>query len=470
MPQAPASPQPETQETVARKCPRTMALDDAALRDEVVCLMQQYLRLDTSNPPGNERRGAEFLAAVLAREDIEPQITESAPGRANLYARLTGNREAGNREGSRDAKALMLLHHIDVVSADADEWSVPPFSGELRDGALWGRGSIDNKSSGLIGLMTLLLAKRLDLALPRDLILLGVADEEAGGGLGARWMLEHRPDHFADVGGILNEGGAIIDLGGGRTIYSVELAQKAPLWLRVTARGTSGHGSTPRPDAATHVLSRALGRLAQHRFPLQVLPEVQAVFRARAQALPLSERAPFKNLNASLKDPAFRKKFLANPRDAALVRNTLSITMLAGSDKENVVPASASAVLDLRLLPGQDPAAVTAKLVEVMAEPTLEVETLLSWEAHASPRETPLFSAIEALAAKNDPGTPVVANVIVGFTDCNAFRARGIPCYGFSPLRIGWPDIDRIHGRDERVSVEALTRAVRDMVALVQIP
>jgi acetylornithine deacetylase/succinyl-diaminopimelate desuccinylase-like protein len=457
---------PSVREVVAdappsRPCPRSTALDAAALHDEVVCLLQHYVQLDTTNPPGNELHAAAFLAAVLAREGIDSQIIQSAPGRGNLYARLPGR---------GDEKPLVLMHHMDVVPADADDWTVPPLSGELRDGELWGRGSIDNKGGGVVGLMTILMAKRLGAALPRDLILLGVADEEAGGGLGVRWLLQHRPELFADVGSVLNEGGAIIDMGHGRLVYSVERAQKAPLWLRITASGTSGHGSIPRDDAATHVLARALGRLAAHRFELQVLPEVQALFSARAQAMPPSARAPFMDLRRSLADPAFRETFLGNPRDAALVRNTLSITRLTGSDKENVLPARASAVLDLRLLPGQDPAAVTAQVVEVMAEPSLQVETLLSWQAHASAPDTPMFAAIEALASRNDPGAPVIASVIQGFTDCNAFRAEGIPCYGFTPIRLGLPEIGRIHGKDERVSVTALTRAIVDMATLVWTP
>jgi acetylornithine deacetylase/succinyl-diaminopimelate desuccinylase-like protein len=421
--------------------------------------LQHYVRLDTTNPPGNELYAARFLARVLEREGIAAQIIESAPGRANVYARLPGRGQS---------KALLLLHHMDVVPASADEWSVPPLSAIVRDGYVWGRGALDNKGAGVVGLMTMLMFKRLQIPLARDLVLLGVADEEAGGAYGARFLLERRPELFADVGFVLNEGGAIVRLEGGGVMYSVELAQKAPLWLRLTASGPSGHASAPRSDAASHALVRALARLEAHRFPIRVLPEVQAVFVARAQGKPEAERERYAQLEHSLQDPALRERLLADPRDAALLRNTLAITVLEGSDKENVLSPQASAVLDLRLLPGEDAAAVRAELVRVMAEPAVEVETLLSWTAHASPRETELFAAIEAFARRRDPGAPVAPNVIGGFTECNAFRARGITCYGFLPLRLAFDDFSRIHGKDERIAVVALTQGVLDLTALVE--
>lgn len=441
------------------ECPQSVAIAAEAIRAELVCLLQTYLRIDTTNPPGNEIHAARFLQRVLERDAIASQIIESAPGRANLYARLPGTGEA---------KALVVMHHMDVVPATADDWSVPPFSGELRDGALWGRGSLDNKGMGVAGLVAFLMLHRSGIELPRDVILLAVADEEAGGGFGARWLLEHRADLFRDVGFILNEGGAIVPGGAERFLYSVELAQKAPLWLRVTANGPSGHGSSPRPDAAPHVLVRALARLEAHRFPITVLPEVQQVFAARAQSMPEDARAPYLNLATSLHGKAFRQKFLENPRQATLVRHSLAITMLTGSQKENVVPARASAILDLRILPGHDPSEVRDEVLRVMAEPNLEVETLLSWQGFAAPRDTVLFRAIERLAADRHPGSTVTANFIAGFTDCNAFRAKGFTCYGFVPMVLTPEDFPGIHGRDERIEVERLVDATIALFELIR--
>jgi acetylornithine deacetylase/succinyl-diaminopimelate desuccinylase-like protein len=455
---AQASHAPAAAAVAAPTCPRALALDMQAIGAEVSCLLSRYVQLDTSNPPGNESLGADFVKSYLAGEGIATQIIESAPGRANVIARL---------EGKSRGQALLLVHHMDVVPASASEWSAPPFSGQLDGGYVYGRGSVDNKGGGVVELVAIALTKRLGIVPAHDVVLLGVADEESGGALGARWLTAKRPELFADVSAVLNEGGAILQSSGGPVLYGVELAQKAPLWLRVTAHGRSGHGASPDPSAATTLLVRALARLTQHQFPIEVLPEVAAVFRARAEAMPEPQRARYRDLRTSLRDATFREQFLKDPRDAALVRNTLAITMLAASPKENVISETASAVLDMRLLPGQDPVRIQREVEAALAEPSLRVEPILSWRAYSSPRETPLFSAIERLARQRDPGAPVTANVIGGFTDCNAFRAMGITCYGFLPLRLDPAELGRVHGKDERASVEALARAVIDLRTLL---
>lgn len=444
-------------------CPRATSFETDLVAREVECLLQRYIQIDTTNPPGHEIAAARFLAQVLADEGIESEVAESAPGRGNLMARLHAtNGPAGA------APALMLVHHTDVVPAEASDWSVPPFAGVTRDGYVWGRGSLDNKGMGIAHLVACLMLKRLGVPLDRDVVFLAVADEESGGEYGARWLLQHEPDWFRGIGYALNEGGAIIDAGQGHAMYSVELAQKAPLWLRVTAHGTSGHGSAPEPNTAAAVLVRALARLAAYQFPTLVIPEVQAMFQARAQALSEAKRAPFRDLAASLKQPKFRDEFMQNPRDAALVHNTLAITQLTGSAKENVISGQASAVLDMRLLPGQNVDAVLADVRRVMAEPSLQIEPLLSWAAQRSPRDTPLFAAIEALAKTRDPGAPVMANVIGGFTDCNAFRAANIVCYGFHPMRLNLTDLHGIHGKDEKIQLTALAESVAGLHALFE--
>lgn len=440
-------------------CPRASALDAKQLTDEAACLLAEYVRIDTTNPPGNELAAAQFLMRVLARDGIEAQLLEPAPGRANLIARLPGATGA--------AKAIALTHHMDVVPAAASEWSVPPFEGVVRDGYVWGRGSLDNKAGGIIGVLTMAMAKRLGAPLPRELVILAVADEEAGSGQGSRWLAAQHPEVLQGIEYVLAEGGAIIKAGEGQVAYSVELAQKAPLWLRITARGPSGHGSAPSAAAATSHLARALGRLAEHRFPITVLPEVQALYAQKAATLAEPLREGARDLSAALKKPAFRDAFLSDPHHAALVQTTLAITMLSGSDKENVIPGEASAVLDLRILPGQDAAAVIAEVVRVIGDASVEVTPLLSWQAQRSPRDTALFRAIEAHAAKADPGAPVVANVIGGFTDCNHFRAHGLTCYGFTPVRMDPRLFAGLHGKDERFEVGALGPAVLELHALL---
>jgi acetylornithine deacetylase/succinyl-diaminopimelate desuccinylase-like protein len=441
-------------------CPRATSLDEAAISAELGCLLAHYVRIDTTNPPGQELAAARFVAALAEAEGLPTQIIESAPGRGNVLVRLPGKR-AGD--------ALLFLHHMDVVPASAAEWSAPPFGGELRDGELWGRGTLDNKGPGMASLLALLLAKRLGMQPERDLWVLGVADEENGGGFGARWLLQQRPELFRDVSMVLNEGGAIVELPGGHVAYSVEIAQKAPLWLRITAEGPSGHGSTPRADSSVNVLLRALSRLVAHEFPVQVGPEVAALFAARGQGLPSPAREQYADLARSLEDPTFRSEFLADPSRAGLVRTTLSVTMLDAGVKENVLPPTASAVADLRLLPGQDPDAITAELVRVMSEPALKVEPILSWQAHTAATDTALFGAIKQLAAERDPGAVVASNVVGGFTDCNAFRAHGLLCYGFLPMHIGVGSFGLIHGHDERVNVAALGRSVLATLRLIEL-
>lgn len=448
----------ETEAAASNDCPRAMSLSAAEIEAEAVCLLRQYVQIDTTNPPGNELASARFLAALLAREGITATLYESAPGRANLYARLRG-------DGSH--KALMLVHHMDVVPAPAQEWSVPPFDGLLRDGYLWGRGTLDNKGPGIMELLSFVMLKRLAVPLSRDVVLLAVADEEQGGGKGARAMVAEHFDVLEDVEFALNEGGALLQFEDGHTLNAVEFAQKVPLWLKLTAHGPAGHASMPKPEAATHRLVRALARLEQFQFPVTVVPAVQQVFNGRAAKMPAAKAAPYRDLATALREPAFRDEFMKDPRNAVMVRNTLAITMLSGSNKENVYAPDASAVLDLRLLPGQEPAHVIDEIKRVMQEPEIEIETLLSSTAHASALDTPMMAAITALIQRHQPGAEVTPNFIGGFTDCNTFRAKGITCYGFMPMHLPMQEVERVHGRDERIAVSELVQATLLLYELV---
>jgi acetylornithine deacetylase/succinyl-diaminopimelate desuccinylase-like protein len=446
-PDKPAAPSGTSQ---GAACPPAQQLDAAQLEQEAVCLLRQYVQIDTSNPPGNELAAAAFLRGLLEREGIPVTVVESAPGRGNLLARWPNT-----------AKPLIALaHHMDVVPAVASAWSVPPFAATLRDGMLWGRGALDDKAGGIVSLLTLLMAKRLGIELPYDTMFLALADEEAGGGVGARDLLAKHPELVRDVKYVMNEGGGIMELPDTHVLYQIEVAQKAPLWLRLTARGPAGHGSAPSANTATARLVRALARLADHNFPIEVLPEVQALYARKAPSLAAPLREGARDLRKALARADFRAAFLHDAHHAALVRNTLAISMLHGSDKENVIPGEASAVLDMRLLPGQDASKVQAEIVKLIADPAIEVQTLLSWTAHSSARDTPLFRAIEARAQTRDPGAQVLANVIGGFTDCNAFRAHGITCYGFMPLRLAPDAFAGIHGNDERIRTSTLGEAV----------
>src|SRR5437762_3559985 len=242
-----------------------------ALGDEAIALLSQYLRINTTNPPGNEIAAARWLAQVLQRDVIEARIFEPAPGKANLYARLAG-------DGS--ARPIILLNHMDVVLASPEYWSVDPFSGLIKDGYIWGRGALDMKGEAIAQVMTLLALKRAHVPLKRDIIFLATADEEIGAGVGAAWIVEHQAGLVKDAEFLLNEGGLTRgDVRGGVEFYGVGTTEKSPFWLDVTARGTAGHGSRPTPDNPVHRLIRALNRIADWRTPLHVTATRDRSFR-----------------------------------------------------------------------------------------------------------------------------------------------------------------------------------------------
>jgi len=438
---------------------RAENLDWPALEDEAVRLLSRYLQLDTSNPPGNERLGADFFHALFEKEGIESQIFESAPGRANIVARLPG-------DGSKPS--VVLMHHMDVVPADARFWKAKPFGGEIRDGYLWGRGALDVKGMGITNAITLLALNREQASLQSDVVFLGVADEEAGGALGAGFMAEQHFELFANAGVVLNEGGFIaIDAAGAVRYYAVETAQKIPLWLRLTATGTPGHGSLPRPDTAPVRLVAALARITAYQTPLRVVPELQRFYAdtAHLETGPLRER--LRDVKAALEDPAFAAEFTAKPRQNAQVRNTISVTVLSSGNKTNVIPPQATAELDIRLLPDQDPQAFLAELKRVIDDESIAIETILSFPPASSPADHELFAALREIAERRHPGAVVASPVATGFTDCHYFRERGIPCYGFTPFEASDRDVTLVHGNDERISLANVKSGARLSYELV---
>jgi acetylornithine deacetylase/succinyl-diaminopimelate desuccinylase-like protein len=432
---------------------------DKALEEEAVSLLSRYIQIDTTNPPGDEIQAAQFFKAIFDREGIEARIIESEPGRGNIYARLRGNGAT---------KAVMLLNHMDVVPADAKLWKEAPFSGTVKDGYIWGRGALDMKGPAIVELITLLALKRNNVPLRGDVVFLGTADEEAGGALGAGFLLEKHPDLFEDVGVVLNEGGGIrLGAEGKVQSYSVSVAEKAPLWLRLTATGTPGHGATPGRDEAVNKLVLALGRLITYQSPIKVVPEVQKFFADTAAGEPESRRKQHQDLRTALKDPAFAAEFAKNPRNNASVRNTIAVTGLKASDKVNVIPAQASAEIDARLLPGEDPQAFIGELRRVISDESIKIEVLLSFPATTSPAHPDAMKAIQELAKTYDSDAPVVAPLVRGFTDCHLFRAKGIPCLGFMPLRNLPSEEGLVHGVNERISRDSLRSGLRSMYELV---
>src|SRR5881409_3661769 len=340
--------------------------DWTALGDEATGLLTRYLRINTTNPPGNEVAAARWLAGVLRRDGIDAQIFEPAPGKANLYARLRG-------DGT--ARPVILLNHMDVVLASPEYWTVDPFSGLIKDGYVWGRGALDMKGEAIAQLMTMLVLKRAHVPLKRDMIFLATADEEIGAGVGAAWIVDHQADLVRDAEFLLNEGGVTrADGRGGVAFYGVGTTEKSTFWLDVTARGTAGHGSRPTPDNPVHRLVRALSRIAAYQTPLIVTPAVERYFRDLSTIeTDQGRRAALADVRAALRDSAAVRFLTGDLTYNALLRNTISITGLQGSDKTNVIPPVARAALDVRLLPGQDPQAFLADVVRIVADSAVEI-------------------------------------------------------------------------------------------------
>ncbi len=437
--------------------PKPKPINYDKLTQEAVALLQQYVRINTTNPPGDELAAAKMLKEKFLADGIPATVWEPAPGRGIVAARLRGT--------GRHAKALVLLSHMDVVPANPKEWQVPPFSGQLREGEIWGRGTLDDKGPGVIELMAMLALKRAGILLNRDVIFLATGDEEEGGKNGAGWMVQHEAAIFADAQYLLNEGGGIMNRPNGRKYYGVSLSEKTPLWLRLTATGEAGHAAAPPDSTAVTRLVAALDRLAVYRAPLRVINPVRDYFRAIAQ---LDGGPPeFSNLAAALRNVAFASKFVSDPRQNALVRDTFTPTVLTGSQKTNIIPASASAEIDSRLLPGDNPQEVVADLRKVIADTDIRSEVLLNFPAESSPRKSELMTAIGKLAATDN--TVVVPMMIAGFTDSHYFRAQGLDCYGFIPIEASMAEARGVHGLNERVAVKELGAAVRRMVELLKL-
>jgi acetylornithine deacetylase/succinyl-diaminopimelate desuccinylase-like protein len=436
----------------------------AALGDEATALLSRYLRINTTNPPGNELVAARWLQAVLRRDGIEAQVFEPAPGKANLYARLAG-------DGS--ARPLILLNHMDVVLASREYWTVDPFSGLIKDGYVWGRGALDMKGEAIAQLMTMLILKRAHVPLKRDVIFIATADEEIGAGVGAAWIVEHQADLFRNAEFLLNEGGVTRADGRGEVqFYGVGTTEKSPFWLDVTARGTAGHGSRPTPDNPVHRLIRALNRIAEWRTPLTVTPAAERSFRDLAGVERDSTvRRWLSDIRTALRDSVAVRAITGDLTYNALLRNTISITGLKGSDKTNVIPPVATAAIDVRLLPGQDPAAFLAELTRVVGDTAVTLRPQgPNWPATESPIETEMYRAITAVAHARHPNALVTTLMLPGFTDSHYFRRLGIASYGLGPFPLSQGDSRGVHGNDERVSVEALRFGVRfyyDVVARV---
>jgi len=425
-----------------------------SLQKEAVELFVQYLKIDTTNPPGNETRAANFFAELCKREGIEHQVFEPFPGRGTLWARLKGN-------GSQ--RPVVLLNHTDVVPHSPEFWSVPAFSGQIKDGFIYGRGAQDMKSVGLAQFMVMVALKRAKVPLKRDIIFLATADEEAGGLHGAGWFAKHHPELLGKAEFLFNEGGSnMVDQSGKVLAVGVGPSEKTPAWLRLTATAEPGHGSIPRPNSSVNRLLRALNRLLDYSPAVQLTPVVEQSFKALAPLLPPDLAAKYSNLREAIKDPAFARMLEFDPGAKALTRNTISVTMLSGSNKVNVIPPVATAEIDTRLVPGEKLDRWIAELREVIKDDSIKIETVLAFEANASPIDTDLVKAVADVVQRRYPGAIITHPVLAGFTDSHYFRVLGVHSYGFSPFVAPGRELGGgFHGNDERIGKKAFADGVK---------
>ncbi|BCB77826.1 M20/M25/M40 family metallo-hydrolase [Phytohabitans flavus] len=420
--------------------------------DEVVAFASELIALDTTNSAdtaaaGRERVAAEYVAEKLAEVGYAPTYVESgAPGKGNVVVRL---------EGADPGRGALLVHgHLDVVPADATEWSVHPFSGEVRDGYVWGRGAVDMKGMVAMTVATARRFKRDGVVPPRDLIFAFVADEEAGGFAGARWLVDNRPELFDGATEAIGEvGGFSVTLADDVRAYLVQTAEKGAMWLRLKATGTAGHGSMMYEDSAIATLGAAVARLQAHRFPVVLTDPVRDF---------LAGVAEITGMAFDLDDPEAAVARLGNLARmiGATLRDTANVTMFEAGYKSNVVPSVARATVDGRMLPGRE-AAFEVELAEVLGP---DVELL--WDTLppvATTFDGALVDAMAAAIAAEDPGAAVLPYMVSASTDAKSFARLGIRHFGFAPLRLP-PDLDfaaLFHGVDERVPVDALRFGTR---------
>lgn len=429
----------------------TALAEPGPLAREALDVFQQYLRIDTTNPPGREMAAVRFLEAILKKEGIESEVFDLGNDRGNLLARLPG-------DGS--GKAVILLHHMDVVPAEPEHWTKPAFEGLVEGDHIYGRGALDVKAKGVLDLMTFIGLKRDKVPLARDVWYLAVSDEEASS-LGSRWMTREKKDLLRKAEFLIDEGGTIFeDPPGSTPWYMVSIAEKIPVWVRLTFKGPAGHGSVPRPDSAAHRLLRAANRLLDTNFPIHEHSGLVDHVDHLLQGQDLSKLPGFKGtVAASMKDPAFVEAVRQIPRVRAAMGTTITLTQLEGSEKINSISTTATLGIDCRLVPGIDPDQFLKQLREIIQDEQVDVNVIERPDGvppAPSPVDSDFFRALRLTAEKHDPGARIVPHMLTSSTDAIFYRSLGLHVYGFEPYHITWEDYNRCHGNDERFPVKNL--------------
>ena len=426
-------------------------------RNETVDLFQQYLRIDTSNPPGDVRLAAKWFADKFTEEGIsfETFTVPEDPRRMHVLAELKGM--------NPELKPLLIINHMDVVPVDEDFWDEKPFDGELRDGVVYGRGAIDMKGMGIMELMAMLQLHREGWRPERTIKFLTVADEEILGPLGASWMIANHwdkldPEWVWDEGGIGSE-----DSFPGVSAFAIAVAQKKSFWVEAVVEGKSGHGMRPYKDHPNEILVKALTRIVNWNTPLEIAPVVDEMFNRMGEKVGGGEGFIMESLDNGV------VRFLAGGTVAgssvstnAMLRNTISLTMLKSGYKTNIIPEKATATLDIRLLPHVEPEEFLEDLKLVVNDDRVQfIPKRTPRNKYVSSWETDFFNILSDELHREKPNALAMPFMTIGGTDSQFFQAKGVDCYGLIPVMVTEKDIQSIHGIDESLSVENLMMGTR---------
>ncbi len=418
-------------------------------------ILQELIRFDTTNPPGNERPCIEYLDGLLRDVGIETSIQAVDPQRPNLVARLPGN-------GS--APGLLLFGHVDVVTTAHQQWSVPPFEGRIQDGYIWGRGALDMKAGIAMMMAALLRAKSTGLQPSGDILFAAVSDEETGGTMGAKYLVEEHPSLFEGVRYAIGEFGGFPLYIDGKPLYMIQVGEKQPCWMEATIRGPGGHGARPMRDGAMAKLGHVLSRLNRCRLPIHITPITERMVRDMADALPLHKRLIFRRLlNPLLTDRILKLLGDTGRNLEPLFRNTVNATIVRGGEKPNVIPSEIVLGLDGRLLPGFQPQDLFVELGAVLRE-DLDYQVLL-YDRGTTETDFGLFPLLADVLKRAHPDSHQVPYLLPGSSDARFFAQLGIQTYGFIPMNLppSFNFFETIHAADERIPVESVEFGAKAM-------
>ena len=419
-------------------------------KKEPIIYLSRYLQINTTNPPGNEEKAAEFLESILKKEEIQAKRHYQAQSRPNLIAKI---------KGTGEKKPMMLLNHMDVVEADYDN----AFSGEIKDGYIHGRGALDMKGFGIMQLMTMLMVKRNNLKLKRDLIFLAVSDEEAGGYHGMEYMVKNHFDEIDSEYALCEGSFGTKGIIGNDTTYSCAIADKAPLWIKLTSKGQQGHGSMPIKDSAINKMIQALEKIRCYEPEIRFTEESKEFFKKLGSIQKFPKSTILKNVHKKPYLTLAKKQLTSEKTLNAMLRETISITSLKAGSKENVIPENCEATLDCRLLPGKKPSEFVELLKEIVKNERINFEIIKGEESVSSKTDTELYKVLESVLKK-----PLIPMISPAMTDLRFLRKKGITSYGLIPIVLTKKDLETIHGKNEKISIKNLLEGTEKTYEIIK--